>query len=900
MRRFRTRLSTLLSLSMLAALLPLVAAPVLAATTADVVINEIDADQSGTDSAEFIELYDGGDGTTDLTGLSIVLYNGSDDQSYLAFDLDGLSTDGDGYFVLCGNAATVANCDLDVSPDTNLIQNGADAAALVVGDAVNYPNDTALPAGGDVVDAIVYDTDDSDDAVLLAALTPGEPQVNERAGGDGTGHSNQLCGDGYAQAAPTPGGENTCPLPPAPAISAFIHEVQGAGSSSPLVGIAVEIQGVVVGDFQTGGFRGFHVQEEDADADADPATSEGVFVYYPPWVGGVEVQLGDVVTVVGQVSEFFGLTQISADTVSVDSSGALVTPAELSLPLAGFDLETVEGMSVHFGQALTISEYWNYDRFGEIVLTNGRPFQPTATYAPGSPEAALAAVLNADNRITLDDGQTKQNPDFTRHPNGAEFTSTNYFRGGDTLTDVVGVMDYSFGNYKIQPTGAALYSRDNARTSTPAWVGGNLTVATFNVLNYFSTIDGSGDICGPDGDQGCRGADNDDEFSRQRTKIFAAIAAMDADVVGLMEIENHATDEALKDLVDGLNDYIGSDVYTRVDSGTPGGDVIKVALIYKESKVTLDGIPAVLDTADFVDPLGVGRDLNRAAIAQAFIDDLTGVGFVVSVNHLKSKGSGCGSPDDDPEAGSCNASRTAAAGVLAAWLDTDPTDTDYENTLIIGDLNSYDHETPITALASAGYVDVVRDRVGENAYSYVFSGQWGYLDYVMANASIDEFITGATVWHINADEADLIDYDTRFKSDAQIDAYTPDAFRSSDHDPVIIGLQFDQTPPSVHAQMDVMWHSWKKGRFIVDFSCTDNLDPSPTCVATVNGLLVADGQHVMLVRSETESTSYWQGGRLYIVDSEFELTVVSTDASGNTTTVEVDPVFKAAKGRQRL
>ena len=161
-----------------------------------VIINEVDADQVSTDSAEFVELFDGGDGNTDLTGLVLVLYNGNDDASYLAFDLDGLSTDADGYFVLCGNAATVANCDLDVSPDTNLIQNGADAVALLVGDAVNFPNDTPLTTT-DLLDAIVYDTNDDDDDGLLALLNAGQPQVNEGGNGDQTGHSNQRCDNGF-------------------------------------------------------------------------------------------------------------------------------------------------------------------------------------------------------------------------------------------------------------------------------------------------------------------------------------------------------------------------------------------------------------------------------------------------------------------------------------------------------------------------------------------------------------------------------------------------------------------------------------------------------------------------------------------------------------------------------
>jgi uncharacterized repeat protein (TIGR01451 family) len=191
----------------------------LAAGPGDVVINELDADQTSTDSAEFIELYDGGQGNTLLDGLVVVLFNGNGDVSYNAFDLDGYTTDGDGYFVICGNAANVPNCDLDVSPDTNLIQNGADAAALYTGDASDFPNSTAV-TNTNLVDAIVYDTDDPDDSGLLdILLNPGQPQVNERGGGSGTTHSNQRCPNGsggqrntdtYIQIEPTSGAANDC------------------------------------------------------------------------------------------------------------------------------------------------------------------------------------------------------------------------------------------------------------------------------------------------------------------------------------------------------------------------------------------------------------------------------------------------------------------------------------------------------------------------------------------------------------------------------------------------------------------------------------------------------------------------------------------------------------------
>ena len=214
----------------------------------DVIINEVDADQAGTDAAEFVELYDGGVGNTDLTGLVLVLMNGSDDASYLAFDLDGMSTNGQGYFVLCGDAANVPNCDLDVEPNTNLIQNGADAVALYTGDADDFPNDTPVTTTN-LLDAIVYDTDDGDDAGLLVLLNADQPQVNERDGGSGTTHSNQRCPNGsggarntdtYAQHTPTPGAENVCPEATGACCSGESCTVVTAGDCS---GIGGDYQG---------------------------------------------------------------------------------------------------------------------------------------------------------------------------------------------------------------------------------------------------------------------------------------------------------------------------------------------------------------------------------------------------------------------------------------------------------------------------------------------------------------------------------------------------------------------------------------------------------------------------------------------------------------------------------
>ena len=774
--------------------------------TGNILINEVDSDTPSTDDMEFVELYDGGDGNTALDGLVLVFFNGNGDTSYAAYDLDGFSTDANGYFLL-GNAGVVPTPSIVFA--SNGLQNGADAVALYSADATDFPNGTSVSTTN-LLDALVYDTNDSDDAGLLALLNAAEPQINEDGGGDKDNQSNQRCPDGsggarntstYTQFAPTPAAPN-CEVPPPPPQECgdpvtLIHDIQGNGTASPLDGQPVSIEGIVVGDFQDGAagthgdLNGFFVQEEDAEADADPMTSEGLFVFDGS-SPAVDVQMGDKVRVAGVVDEFNGMTEIT-NTVFVEvcsPNESLPAATPVSLPFAASDtLEPVEGMYVTFPQPLTIVEYFNFDRFGEIVLATDRLLQPTAVFDPGSPEADALADLNSLSQITLDDGRTNSNPDPAFHPIGAEFDLGNLFRGGDLVANATGVINYSFGLYRIQPTQGADYTSVNLRTSEPDPVGGGLKFASFNVLNYFTTLDdGFNDICGPAQNQECRGADDAGEFTRQRDKIISAINALDADVVGLLEIENNIYDDAVIDLVDGLNAASAPGTWNRVDTGTIGTDAIKVAMIFKSAMVSELGVHAILDSS--VDPRFIDT-LNRPALAQTFQDNVTGGVFTLVVNHLKSKGSACdfvGDPDTGDGAGNCNLTRKMAAEALVDWLATDPTGSNDADVMVIGDLNSYDKEDPIDVFTGAGYTDLAYIFGGEFAYGYVFSAQVGYLDYALASPNLFAQTTGATDWHINADEPDLIDYDTSFKQAAQAAIYAPDAYRSSDHDPVIGGL----------------------------------------------------------------------------------------------------------------
>jgi predicted extracellular nuclease len=280
-----------------------------------------------------------------------------------------------------------------------------------------------------------------------------------------------------------------------------------------------------------------------------------------------------------------------------------------------------------------------------------------------------------------------------------------------------------------------------------------------------------------------------------------AILSSGAEVIGLMELENdgYGTNSAIQDLVNKLNAASAPGTFAFIDADALSGqlnalgtDAIKVGLIYQPAAVTPVGSTAVLNSPEFVTG-GDSADRNRPALAQAFAENASGERFVVSVNHLKSKGSACDDPDAGDGQGNCNTVRTNAAFLLAAWLAADPTGSGEMDVLIMGDLNAYAMEDPVSALISAGYNNLILEYDGLSAYSYAFDGQWGSLDQALASGSLAAQVTGAAVFHINADEPTVLDYNTEYKtSNLLASLYSPDAFRASDHDPLVIGLHLGE------------------------------------------------------------------------------------------------------------
>ena len=560
-----------------------------------------------------------------------------------------------------------------------------------------------------------------------------------------------------------------------------IHDVQGLGEESPFAGQAVTIEGVVVGDFQAeGSLGGFFLQEPSSRIDDDTGTSEGIFVYQE--AGEVALALGDIASVTGMVKEYRGLTEISDVTqVRVCGRSELPTPVTATLPMGSdVDWEAYEGMLIEFPQPLYVADTSNLGHYGEMTLSSSpRLHQPTDTVAPGA-EAQSLQLANERSKLVLDDGR------IAAYPPSLRFLGTeNTVRIGDSVQGLTGVLGYSFGKYVLYPTSdtGPQFARDNPRPDPPKRYAQALRLVSFNLDNYFVTPDTGSPVCGPQGGLDCRGANSRNEFERQRYKVLSTLRLLDPDIAALIELENTRRG-SIEDLVNGLNSVSGEGMYSFIDTGTIGTDAIRVALIYKPAVVNPLGRFAILDSS--ADPR-FNDSLNRPALAQSFAQRSDDEVLTVVVNHLKSKSSSCAAdPDMSDGQGPCNGTRSLALRAELSWLATDPTQSGDPDFLIVGDFNAYSQEEPVASVVAGGYANLVAKFGEPAAYSYVFNGQAGALDYAFASYSLLPQAVAATEWHINSDEPSALDYNEEHNLGA---LYEPNPYRSSDHDPLVVELR---------------------------------------------------------------------------------------------------------------
>jgi predicted extracellular nuclease len=583
-----------------------------------------------------------------------------------------------------------------------------------------------------------------------------------------------------------------------------IHTVQGSGNQSPLAGTVVTVEGIVTADFQGANqLSGFYIQTPDAEADADVTTSQGIFVYtnLVPYT----VALGDRVRVSATVIEFGTapntLTELTTPTITtLSNSNALPVAIDVALPIAAIgDLERYEGMRVSFTQSLTVSDHFDLAHFGEVTLTaNGRALQPTnevdlndavasgTTSSGNSNGAAVTAFnnLNIRSSILLDDASTVTYPPVVPFVNPTD----NTLRLGSAASNLTGILSQAFGAHRLYATVAPVFAYA-PRPATPPVVGGNVKVASANVLNYFN-----GDGLGG-GFPTARGADSPTEFARQRAKTIAALNGLGADVIGLIELENDGVgpQSAIQDLINGLNAATAPGTWNFVAdpanyASVPGGtDAIRPIFIYKAAVVAPVGLATTISDSAFV--------IARAPVAQTFRLLANNEQFVAVVNHFKAKSSGGATGldiDQNDGQANFNATRKLQSTALLGFINTLAATT--PRVITFGDFNAYEQEDPMDVLRAGGLSTIIN-----NSYSYMFNGLSGSLDHALGNAAMMTTISGSGKWHINADEPVYLDYNVETKNatgcviTGSDKCSTPDyfaatPFRASDHDPVLVGL----------------------------------------------------------------------------------------------------------------
>lgn len=654
-----------------------------------------------------------------------------------------------------------------------------------------------------------------------------------------------------------------------------IYQLQGDGERSPLVPAgqyqsneSYFVQGVVTKKV-TGLYQGFFIQ--DAQGDNNPQTSDGIFVYTGSKLN-VDVKPGMQVCLLAPVKEHYQQTQLVAHPDQIEL-GAMTQPLAPTPVVIEADetlaqaMERYEGMWVKLTKQsqLTVTRNFGFDYSSyrnNMVLSHQAPLlKPTQIYIAGSEQAQALANANRSNQLYIDTDQKPANgvipyfPDFD--------PEQGYIRVGDGLVNLEGVIGFSYNNYRLLPTNSvtsADFIHYQDRTVAPEIVtDSNLKVASFNVLNFFTSASSIGgdlnvtcqDQADADASKGCnRGAKTEADFVLQRTKIVNALTAMDADIVGIMEMENNGfgDNSAIANLVEHLNAQWSdtSQHYRFIEIAAKdknqgqyfGSDAIMVAMLYRPAKVTPKGDAEVIRMPEQhivgTSPEGEEKQLDkyqRDSLLQSFTVNHAKQKqktLTIVVNHLKSKGSGCyedwvnGEFDSDPAdlQGRCNAFRVSAAQVLANSLKKVKGDL-----LVIGDMNSYGMEDPIRVLTNykpnqaqrkimtasgtsiagvpyqavgqevgkgLGLKNLATQWHGKDSYSYSFGGELGSLDHALANKSLAKKVVGIEDWHINSVENALFEYSRKYSGEL---AKSEGPYSASDHDPVIISLRYKMKQP---------------------------------------------------------------------------------------------------------
>ncbi|MDX1550987.1 MAG: ExeM/NucH family extracellular endonuclease [Marinobacter sp.] len=554
-----------------------------------------------------------------------------------------------------------------------------------------------------------------------------------------------------------------------------ISRIQGENARSPLAGQTVTVEGVITMDARhKGGFRGFYLQQADDETDANPKTSEALFVYTDRSAGSK----GQRVRVTGRVKEFHHLTELTdVETLTVCGAGRLPEPIPVTLPWPDNQQpEHLENMLVTIAEPLTVIDHYNLARYGELTLAAHNQIIPTEFMEPG-PSAEALSRTQQENRLLLDDAKAVRNPRPVPWPTG-KLAADNTVRAGDRITRLTGILDYRFNAWRVQPLAPPIFHSTNPRPAPPARPGSSsLRVVTLNLENLFNGDGQGGEFPTP------RGADSASQFKQQLARLVTTLSAPDPDIIAVTEVENdgYGRHSAIAELTRALGEHWQ---YIKANSET-GNDAIRTDLLYRSDRVTALGSASRLASGPF-------RHRGRPPVAQVFRPMGSDRTLRVVVTHLKSKACrGAKGPDRDQNDGQgCYShSREQATRAILHWTDSLPQAENLAGTLITGDMNSYGREAPLQAMAEAGYTNAVRqfhecNQITCNRTSYRYRGLSGTLDYSLVSKGLAGHLVGATTWAVNADEPRALGYQGPIPVDEQ------QPWRSSDHDPVITDFSF--------------------------------------------------------------------------------------------------------------
>ncbi|MGH9754252.1 MAG: lamin tail domain-containing protein [Blastocatellia bacterium] len=715
---------------------------------------------------DFIELFNRGAAPVDVSGWS-VQYTSAAGTSWQVTPLSGVIAPGQYYLVQEASGGG------GVTPLPTPDATGSIAMSAASGKVALVNNTTALSGSGCPFSASVVDFIGYGGANCFEGGGAAPALTNTTAARRARGGCRDTNNNSVDFSAPNPNPRNSaspindCAPPPTFAINA----IQGSGAISPFINQEVTTTGVVTARKS----NGFFLQTPDANVDADPNTSEGVFVFT---ASAPAAAVGDAVSVVGTAGEFFGLTQLASsnlDVTIISSGNTPPTPVNLTPsilnPAGALDqLERVEGMRLHAGALVSIAPTNEFGEIFTVLFGVARPLREpgieiSSPLPPGAPCCAPRFDENPERLMVDSDGQL-----------GATALAAT---SGVTLTNVTGPLDFTFGDYKLLPDAPPAVSANLIAIPAPAPNNNEFTIGSFNLENFFSS---------------------NPNFADRLNKASLAIrnAMRSPDIIGMEEVGDIA---ALTALADKINSDSGAPSANYqaflIESDNDTEDDIDVGFLVKASRVNVVSVTQEGRDATFINPLNnQAETLNDRPplILRATIQAPVGPAFPVTVivNHLRSLIDVDQDPGDGPRV---REKRRKQAEFLANLVQS----LQSENLVLVGDFNAFQFNdgyvdsigtikgmpTPPdqVTLASDDLVNpnlttLVETLPPDQRYSFIFQGNAQTLDHALVDDEMLQRLTRFTYARNNAD----------FPDSFGADATRPE--RVSDHDMPVAYFNF--------------------------------------------------------------------------------------------------------------